>query len=460
MAQACVMVQPNRQESPHQQPILSSSSPLAKSPATFITSSVRKRKVTQPEGEDVAEKRSKLAAGLDKPPQLRIPNEGGTLATDDDDGNGGGSGRGLLSLNQPTIGPGGIEVDAAAHLGTSDTLFSPVFPSTFGKPEADCERSSLPARLPTLIGSDNASTDASTGTSTSLDHTESGEDEGAGNFQHLVTAHESLSISAAQASANGSHGTGIAAVGADTAAHEEEGVEEAEEDDLDFDPYVFIKRLPPLHACIAPRTTFLLPRQTRHSLRKTLVLDLDETLVHSTLDGDCIPDFTFPVRIGSVCHMVAVRKRPHLHIFLERVARLYEVVVFTASQQIYAEQLLDTLDPNGRLIKHRVYRDSCVVWEGNFLKDLTYLGRDLAHTLIIDNSPQAFGFQLDNGVPIESWYDDDHDTELLKLLPFLEQVAEAQDVRPAIAARFGLRQLVEAAPSLPCSPMDSPSTQV
>jgi CTD small phosphatase-like protein 2 len=187
-------------------------------------------------------------------------------------------------------------------------------------------------------------------------------------------------------------------------------------------------------------------RKTRRSKQKTLVLDLDETLVHSTLDGlECVPDFTFPVDVGPVRHSVAVRKRPHLHAFLERAAQLFEVVVFTASQRVYAEQLLDVIDPGRRLIRHRIYRESCVLWEGNYLKDLTVLGRDLAHTLIVDNSPQAFGFQLDNGVPIESWYDDDSDQELLRLLPFLEAVAHADDVRPAIRAHFQLRAVVDAA---------------
>ncbi|GLI62327.1 hypothetical protein VaNZ11_004934 [Volvox africanus] len=230
----------------------------------------------------------------------------------------------------------------------------------------------------------------------------------------------------------------------------EEDLEEEDDEEglMEFDPLVFIKQLPPLESCVPQHRPTLLPRQTRTmARRKTLVLDLDETLVHSSLEAVDRSDFSFPVVFNGTEHHVYVRQRPHLLDFMVRVSALFEVVVFTASQRIYAERLLDILDPHQQLVRHRIYRDSCVVVDGNYLKDLSVLGRDLAHTVIVDNSPQAFGFQVDNGIPIESWYDDDNDMELLRLLPFLESLAgeDVEDVRPRIRLQFRLRELIDQA---------------
>ncbi|KAJ3695273.1 hypothetical protein LUZ60_000650 [Juncus effusus] len=172
--------------------------------------------------------------------------------------------------------------------------------------------------------------------------------------------------------------------------------------------------------------------------KKTLVLDLDETLVHSTLTPTPSSDFTFSVHIDSTTHTVHVKKRPHLHAFLDAVSRTFQVAIFTASQSVYASKLLDVLDPDGTLISRRFYRDDCVfLREGEYVKDLRVLGVDLANVAIIDNLPQVYRLQEDNGIPIKSWYDDPTDEELIKLIPFLETLAEAQDVRPIISQKFG-----------------------
>ncbi|KAF5741162.1 CTD small phosphatase-like protein 2 isoform X1 [Tripterygium wilfordii] len=213
----------------------------------------------------------------------------------------------------------------------------------------------------------------------------------------------------------------------------------------DFDPYLFIRNLPDLSSVVPTFRRMLLPKQTRSCPPTSLVLDLDETLVHSTLEPCDDADFTFPVNFNLQEHTVYVRCRPHLRDFMDRVSRLFEIIIFTASQSIYAEQLLNVLDPKRKIFRHRVFRDSCVYVDGNYLKDLSVLGRDLAHVIIIDNSPQAFGFQVDNGIPIESWFDDRSDEELLLLLPFLESLVDVEDVRPLIAKKFKLREKVASA---------------
>ncbi|KAJ8761186.1 hypothetical protein K2173_001242 [Erythroxylum novogranatense] len=207
----------------------------------------------------------------------------------------------------------------------------------------------------------------------------------------------------------------------------------------DFDPQSFIRSLPELTDVVPKFEPITLPNESGRRKSTTLVLDLDETLVHSTLEHCDDADFTFTIFFNMKEHIVYVKQRPYLHAFLERVADMFEVVIFTASQSIYAGQLLDILDPEKKLISRRVYRESCIFSDGTYTKDLTVLGVDLAKVAIIDNSPQVFRLQVNNGIPIKSWFSDPSDCALIALLPFLEMLVDADDVRPIIAKRFGNR---------------------
>lgn len=140
---------------------------------------------------------------------------------------------------------------------------------------------------------------------------------------------------------------------------------------------------------------------------------------------------------------VEVRMRPYVMDCLEKLATMYEMIVFTAGQQTYADHILDYIDPKRTLFKKRLYRNDCIQVQNFFIKDLDIiLDRDKEKMIIVDNSIMSFAFDLDNGVPINSYMGtEEDDRELLFLFSFLEEVAEVPDVRVPIASSFKLSEL-------------------
>ena len=121
----------------------------------------------------------------------------------------------------------------------------------------------------------------------------------------------------------------------------------------------------------------------------------------------------------------------------------YEVIVFTASHKCYADVVLNYLDPTGELIHHRLYRDSCINSEGIFIKDLRILNRRLNDTVIVDNAAYSFAYQIDNGIPIISWYDNKNDVELHNLINYLKALARHEDIRELNRKTFKLKSFYE-----------------
>lgn len=147
----------------------------------------------------------------------------------------------------------------------------------------------------------------------------------------------------------------------------------------------------------------------------TLVLDLDETLVHYD-------------EVGGQFFL-----RPFAQEFINATSELFEVVIFTAAVKEYADWILDRLDAN-KCISHRLYRCSTSQQNGVYIKDLQKLGRELSKVLIVDNSPENFQLQPENGIYIKTWYDDASDKALEELLKVLKFVSEqrGKDVRESL----------------------------
>ncbi|CAM9330003.1 unnamed protein product [Scytosiphon promiscuus] len=194
--------------------------------------------------------------------------------------------------------------------------------------------------------------------------------------------------------------------------------------------------------------------------KMTVVLDMDECLLHSKFHGPGAaseayrqleerPDAVSEVNSFWVAlddgDTAQVNKRPGLDPFLEALARDYNTIVFTAAMPDYAGPVLDYIDPKGTLFHRRLYRSSCRQVKGAFLKDLSVLGiesTDMSRTVLVDNNPLSFICQPTNGILVASFYDDPNDTALASVMQLIRHLDHAGDVRPILKDMFRLDTLL------------------
>lgn len=197
-----------------------------------------------------------------------------------------------------------------------------------------------------------------------------------------------------------------------------------------------VKKIPTFYDVSGPKGPLLRPQCSLNEGRKCLVLDLDETLVHSSFHVPESHDLVVTLGLPDGSQQnIYVAKRPGVDEFLARMSELFELVIFTASLSHYADPVIDFLarGMNKHLkepkeIKLRLYRESCLFLRGLYVKDLSRLGRKLEHTVIVDNSPASFLLQPEHGIPIKSWFSDTNDRELAILHESLLHLVDSESV--------------------------------
>lgn len=165
-----------------------------------------------------------------------------------------------------------------------------------------------------------------------------------------------------------------------------------------------------------------LPPHARHI--KTLVLDLDDLLIHSNWTR------------GRGWRTL---KRPGAEEFIKDMSQYFELVIYTSQLPTYADPILDRLDPQ-RLVQYRLYRDSTRYVDGKHVRDLSKLNRDLRQVLLLTADSDAYALQPENAIKLEKWTTTKkEDTTLLDLLPFLEAVVRTNvpDVRDVVRSYEG-----------------------
>lgn len=200
-----------------------------------------------------------------------------------------------------------------------------------------------------------------------------------------------------------------------------------------------IKQIPPVDLKLLREKYVIVPKKSIFDIRKTVIFDLDETLVHC-----CAEDEAFDVKLSitlpnnQTCE-AGINIRPYAVECLKNLSRHFEVFIFTASHSCYADAVCDYLDPLKKYISQRFYRQNCVVSNGIYIKDLRiFRNRSLCNIVIVENSLHCVAYHLDNCIPILSWYSDKSDRELVKISSYIQNLADKIDVRSVNKENFNL----------------------
>lgn len=171
------------------------------------------------------------------------------------------------------------------------------------------------------------------------------------------------------------------------------------------------------------------------SSKPLMILDLDETLIHSDLDLKwSAHDYYLNTTDESV---IPINIRPHLYDFLDFSVEYFDIIIFTASCSDYADPIIDFIEKEKKYFKYRFYREHCINYGNFYIKDLTLFGKDLDKVIIVDNNIFSFAHYLQNGILISSFYNETEDIDLLSLIQFFKQsIITSIDVRQDIESTF------------------------
>lgn len=163
-------------------------------------------------------------------------------------------------------------------------------------------------------------------------------------------------------------------------------------------------------------------------MKKHLLLDLDKTLIYSTIErinNNPIVNI-LPTIINVEGHNLYLYIRTGLHTFLHELSKHFQLSIFTASKKEYADVVIDVIDPNN-LVTNRFYRNNCDFNDITYIKDVAKFG-SLEHTFIIDDQAGYIIINPNNGIVIAEFIGY-HDNELLKLLPYLKLLSTVDDIQ-------------------------------